>query len=287
MTPAALLRCTSIRFRDAGIPDPETDSALLLSYVYGGAPLALRLDTETELPPEILTVFSRLAERRLAREPLQYITSEAPFFGRFFYVDSRVLIPRPETELLCSWVLECLPPGADCSVLDLCCGSGCIGLTLAAERPSLRITLSDISSDALQVASRNADRLGIRAALHQGDLTAGFQKDSFDCIVSNPPYIPTAECPDLQPEVLCEPVAALDGGNDGLSFYRRIADEASFILKNNGLLFLELGYGEADAVSDILSSAGFIGIKVREDFNGVSRMMLAVSSTKEELCSKN
>ena len=136
MNPRSLLLDTAARFRAAGIPDPETDSALLLSFLTGQAPLSLRLDSDTELSAEILESFSEMAERRLAREPLQYITGEAPFFGRVFQVDSRVLIPRPETEELCAWALETLPVSDSCRVLDLCCGSGCIGLTLAAERPS-------------------------------------------------------------------------------------------------------------------------------------------------------
>ena len=109
MTPCSLLRETTRRFRDAGIPDPETDSALLLSHLCGIAPLSLRLDTDTEISPAVVEAFSVLADRRLSREPLQYIIGEAPFFGRFFRVDRRVLIPRPETEALCAWALEVLP----------------------------------------------------------------------------------------------------------------------------------------------------------------------------------
>ena len=178
MTPASLLRETASRFRNAGIPDPENDSALLLSFLTGKAPLPLRLDTDTELPADLLDSFAALAERRLAREPLQYITGEAPFFGRVFSADRRVLIPRPETEELCAWALEILPAGSSCRVLDLCCGSGCIGLTLAAERPSLRVTLSDCSRDALDVAAANAAVFGLDVSLRCCDLTEGFPEGS-------------------------------------------------------------------------------------------------------------
>ena len=280
MNPRSLLLDTAARFRAAGIPDPETDSALLLSFLTGQAPLSLRLDSDTELSAEILESFSEMAERRLAREPLQYITGEAPFFGRVFQVDSRVLIPRPETEELCAWALETLPVSDSCRVLDLCCGSGCIGLTLAAERPSLQVTLSDCSRDALDVAAANAARYSLQVSLRCGDLAEGLPPASFDCVVSNPPYIPSAECGVLQPEVLREPSLALDGGADGMDFYRRISDECVRILRPDGILLLELGYGESDAVSSLLAAAGFTGIMVRKDFSGIARMMLAVSPAR-------
>ena len=280
MNPRSLLLDTAARFRAAGIPDPETDSALLLSFLTGQAPLSLRLDSDTDLSAEILESFSEMAERRLAREPLQYITGEAPFFGRVFQVDSRVLIPRPETEELCAWALETLPVSDSCRVLDLCCGSGCIGLTLAAERPSLQVTLSDCSLDALDVAAANAARYSLQVSLRCGDLAEGLPPASFDCVVSNPPYIPSAECGVLQPEVLREPSLALDGGADGMDFYRRISDECLRILRPDGILLLELGYGESDAVSSLLAAAGFTGITVRKDFSGIARMMLAVSPAR-------
>ena len=285
MTPALLLRDTARRFRVAGIPDPETDSALLLSFLTGKAPLSLRLDTETELPSDLLRSFDALAERRLSREPLQYITGEAPFLGRMFFVDPRVLIPRPETEELCRFVLESFPAGSGADLLDLCCGSGCIGLSLAAERPAFRVTLADISPDALAVSAINADRLSVPVSLHRGDLAECLPASSFDCVVSNPPYIPSAECPSLQPEVLREPVLALDGGADGLDFYRRIASESFSLLRPGGHLFLEIGYGEAEEVSAILSSAGFARIGCRKDFSGIPRMIHAVAPRTEDVCS--
>lgn len=287
MAPALLLRETAKRLRNAGIPDPETDGALLLSFLCGKAPLALRLDTETELPAALLDRFEALVTRRLSREPLQYITGEAPFLGRIFRVDPRVLIPRPETEGLCRAVLEAYPDGASADVLDLCCGSGCIGLSLASERPSFRVALSDISEDALAVTALNAERLSVQVSLHRGDLAAGLPAASFDCIVSNPPYIPSADCGTLQPEVLCEPRLALDGGVDGLVFYRRIAAESSRVLRPGGRLFLEIGYGEADGVSALLASAGFSRISVREDFAGIPRIVSAALTPTEDVCSGN
>ncbi len=276
MTPCALLRETASLFRTAGIPDPENDSALLLSFLCGRPSLSLRLDTDTQLDEAVLREFNILAARRLAREPLQYITGEAPFYKRTFFVDSRVLIPRPETELLCSWALELIPENT-ASILDLCCGSGCIGLTLAAERPSWEITLSDISENALSVARINCSRMGIAAAFHQGDLGNGLPDHSFDLVISNPPYIPSLECMHLQEEVLHEPTEALDGGQDGLDFYRRIASEATRFVRPHGILMMELGYAEAEAVRVILADAGYIGIRIRRDLNGIKRMIAAVA----------
>ena len=285
MTPCILLRETARRYRDAGIPDPETDSALLLAFLTGRPPLELRLDTDTILSPEILDAFAGLSARRLAREPLQYITGEAPFYRRVFKVDSRVLIPRPETELLCAWALDLLPEGKDLSVLDLCCGSGCIGLTLAAERPRVRVTLSDISADALSVAAENARRLKVDAVLRRGDLADGLPAGHFDCVVSNPPYIPSDVCASLQPEVLREPSLALNGGPDGLDFYRRIVRESTAVLKKGGFLLLELGEEESGPVSALMALAGFSGCEIRKDLNGIPRMICGIWKDREALCS--
>ena len=275
MTPCALLRETASLFRNAGIPDPENDSAVLLSFLCGKPPLILRLDTDTQLDETLLRQYSVLTERRLAREPLQYITGEAPFYKRLFFVDRRVLIPRPETELLCSWALELLPDHP-ASVLDLCCGSGCIGLTLAEERPCWNITLSDISEGALEVAGINCSRMKLSAVFHRGDLTAGLQDHFYDLVVSNPPYIPSGECRKLQPEVLLEPGDALDGGQDGLDFYRRIAAEVPRIARPRGHLLMEIGFGESDSVRRILLCAGYSDIQIRHDLNGIERMIAAV-----------
>ena len=273
MTPRALLLQTAEKFRNAGIPDPETDSSLLLSYLCKHPPLLLRMDTDTEIPIDIMNLFSELAERRLCREPLQYITGETHFCGRSFIVDKRVLIPRPETQFLCHWALE-LPLLPGMKVLDLCCGSGCIGLTILAERPDLSVVLSDVSQDALDVAEINAAHLHLKASFHLGDLLDDFPDGSFDMILSNPPYIPTAECKYLQPEVLNEPFIALDGGTDGLSFYRKIVSDAARVLKKDGKLLLELGIHEAEPVRKMFEKYGFSFIDIRKDFSGIERLIM-------------
>ena len=276
MNPRNLIRDTTRRFQSVGIPDPDNDAALLLSHLTGRPPLDLRLDSETALDEHLLSVYSGLTEQRLQRIPLQYLLGEAPFYGRLFKVDSSVLIPRPETELLCEWALDILRDIPSPRVLDLCCGSGCIGLTIRAECPDAAVTLSDISSDALETAASNAFRLSLDVSFCQSDLFSAFDASSFDLIVSNPPYIPSADCDRLQAEVMREPRLALDGGPDGCDLYRRIAVSAASVLVSGGRLLMELGSGESDLVARLLSDNGFTNIEVRKDFAGIDRMILAV-----------
>ncbi len=277
MTPAQLIREAAERLRQAGVPDARVDTSLLLAHVTGRQALALRLDTDTVLDEKELDAFERLCARRAAREPLQYILGEQPFFGRPFRVTPAVLIPRPETELLCELALERLRSQASPAVLDLCCGSGCIGVTLALERPDARVTAADISPEALAVARANADSLGARVTFARGDLFAAVEGQRFDLILSNPPYIPTADlAPEaLQAEVQREPRLALDGGADGLSLYRRIAAEAPAHLADGGLLLMELGIGEAEAVGELCREAGLTDVRVHPDLNGIPRMLEA------------
>ena len=276
MTPRDLIRNTANRFLSAGIPDPENDAALLLSYLTGRPALELRLDSDSETDSALLSSFQGLAEKRMNRIPLQYLIGEAPFYRRYYIVDSRVLIPRPETELLCEWALDILKDFRYPRVLDLCCGSGCIGLTIKAERPDAVVTRSDISSDALNVSAANACRLSLDVSICQSDLFSAFNGSFFDMIISNPPYIPSDDCSRLQPEVMNEPRLALDGGPDGCVLYRRIISSAGSVLSSGGKLLMELGINETVPISLLLSEYGFTGIEVRKDYAGIDRMILAV-----------
>jgi len=278
MTPRALLRITAERFRNAGIPDPETDSALLLSSLCGVSPLVLRLDDDTSLDAEILSRMEKLILMRLERRPLQYILGETFFCGRRFHTDSRALIPRPETELLCEWAASILARRSAPRILDLCCGSGCIGLTLKAELPDSQVTLSDLSVDALNLARENAVRLSLDVSFRQGDLLAPFVPESFDLIACNPPYIPSGDCKHLQPELYFEPAMALDGGEDGLSFYRRLIPDAFQVLVPGGFLLMELGIHESGPVRELLLSSGFLSAEIRRDYSRIDRMILGIRS---------
>ena len=254
MTCRELIRRTAEQFSAAGIPDSVNDAALLLSDLTGISPLSLRLDEDTVLDYRVVEAYQSYVEQRLQRIPLQYILGEAPFFGRLFRVDSRVLIPRPETELLCEWALEVLRNHPLPRILDLCCGSGCIGITLKAEKPDAFVTCSDLSPDALSLASENAARLGVDVAFCRTDLLDGFATSGFDLIISNPPYIP---CP------------------DGLSLYRRIIPDAMTTLVRGGILMMELGQGEDAGVEKLLLEHSFINVEIREDLSGIRRMILA------------
>ena len=275
MTPCELIRQTAALFHSAGIPDPAWDSALLLAHLTGHPPLNLRLDTDTQLSESTLQAFAALRDRRLERTPLQYLTHEQSFLGHTFFVDERVLIPRPETELLAERVIDALRPVKAPNVLDLCCGSGCIAVSVALALPDAQVHASDLSAGALAVTRQNAEALGVRITLHQGDLLAAVTGLRFHLIVSNPPYIPTAACAALQQEVLQEPAMALDGGGDGLDFYRRIAREAPRHLLPGGKLFLEVGFDQAEAVCVLLTSGGFADAAVYPDLQGIGRMVEA------------
>ena len=257
----------------AGIPDPEFDSAALLASLCGRNPLSLRLDMETEIDQETEGRYRSLCARRIRREPLQYITGESRFCGYSFAVTPSVLIPRPETELLCEWAVEKIPVDASPRILDLCCGSGCIGITLKLRIPSSAVYMSDLSSAAADVARRNAERLSADVSVGTGDLFENIRDRNFDLIISNPPYIPENECSLLQEEVKKEPLTALDGGNDGLDFYRRICREAPDYLRRGGILMFELGDGQHSAVGKMMEESGFQSVEIRKDFRQISRMI--------------
>lgn len=275
MNSRQLLRETTAAFRAAGIPDPEVDSAALLSFITGKPALSLRLDMDTVLSEDVLSAYQALCNERMHRQPLQYLTHEQSFLGRSFYVDERVLIPRPETELLAERVIDALRPLPRPAVLDLCCGSGCIGISVALEAPHAAVHAADLSEGALSVTRRNANALGAAVTLHQGDLFSAVEGMTFDLIVSNPPYIPAAECLALQEEVLCEPSMALDGGTDGYDFYRRIAQQAPAHLKTGGMVFLEVGWNQGDSVRQLMMEAGFRHACVHPDLQGIPRMVEA------------
>ena len=273
MNPRSLILEMTRRFRAAGIPDPEFDSAALLASLCGRNPLSLRLDMETEIDQETEDRYRSLCARRIRREPLQYITGESRFCGYSFAVTPSVLIPRPETELLCEWAVEKIPVDASPRILDLCCGSGCIGITLKLRIPSSAVYMSDLSAAAADIARRNAERLSADVSVGTGDLFENIRDRNFDLIISNPPYIPENECSLLQEEVKKEPLTALDGGNDGLDFYRRICREAPDYLRRGGILMFELGDGQHSAVGKMMEESGFQSVEIRKDFRQISRMI--------------
>lgn len=208
--------------------------------------------------------------------PLQYLTNTAWFWGRPFYVDDRVLIPRFDTEVLVDHALKGAQAGA--RVLDLCTGSGVVALTLKAERPDLQLFASDISAQALDVARKNAATYDLDLKVCQGDLFGPWEGLTFDLITANPPYISPQDYQALGPDVLREPRLALEAGPDGLVFYRRIGREAGAHLVPGGLLLLEIGWDQGPALLDILRREGFSEVTLHKDSQGIDRVVRAVFS---------
>jgi release factor glutamine methyltransferase len=221
-----------------------------------------------------------LVSRRRAREPMAYILGEREFYGRPFRVDRRVLIPRPDTEILVEVALQ-RTRGVSMSMraLDVCTGSGCVAITLARERPTSMVLATDVSEDALAVARDNALRLGAyNVALRSGDLFGAVTAAcSFDLVTANPPYIPSADIASLQPEIRdFEPRGAIEGGADGLVVVRRIVAGAAEYLAPDGVVAIEVGAGEASAVVDLFERSGFVEVDVRRDYGRIERVVSGV-----------
>ena len=263
---------------ETGCPDPEIDARWMAEDVLRMTRTDLKFEGEREVLPKELARLNAMLSRRAAGEPVQYILESADFMGLRFHVDRRVLIPRQDTETLVENALIALSGMAEPWVLDLCCGSGCIGLSLKSLCPRAQVTLTDVSRDALEVAKRNADQLGCDVEIRHGDLYRAVGRDRFDLIASNPPYIPHIELAQLQREVRHEPALALDGGRDGLDFYRRIAEGASKHLNPGGAIYLEAGIGQAEAILNLLrrhircADSGII-----KDLNHIDRVVWARS----------
>ena len=282
MTIGEAYRKASRELAEKGIPDPKEDACLILSHLMVLSPIEIRL-TEAEQPLSIEQE-QRLASLLLSRAqriPLQYLLGEQWFYGRSFRVDSRVLIPRQETETLCELGVSFLNErkAKKPSVLDLCTGSGAIAITLQCECPSASVTASDLSGEALKLSGENAALYGSPIRFVQGNLWKPLSGQRFDLILSNPPYIPTKDCQTLQEEVRQEPRMALDGGKDGLDFYRRIAIDGWKHLLPGGMLAMEVGDSQAKDVSELLCrEEHYQKIQIHCDLYGKERIVSARSS---------
>lgn len=268
-------------FAERGFEQARLESELLLAGVLGLKRLDLYLQHDRPLTGEELDLYRSAVRRRLKHEPLQYILGAAAFRHLELQVDRRVLIPRPETELLVGAVLEWSnATGRRGAVLDIGTGSGAIALSLAAEGGYERVVASDASRDALDVARANAERLGLadRIEFREGSLfDVTREGERFDVVVSNPPYVADAERDSLAPEVVSyEPAQALFAGADGLSVVAAIAERAADRLEPGGLLALEIGAGQGPALLDLLERLGsYVRARVEQDLAGRDRMALA------------
>ncbi len=230
------------------------------------------------IEPERAAVFCDLVERRLAGEPIQYITGEVEFYGLLFHVNRDVLIPRPETELLVEKALLFAPLFRTPRILDVGTGSGAIAIALAHEWPEAMVTAIDLSEAALGMARHNAERIGFADSIRffQGDLLAPVASEQFDLIVSNPPYVAENDRATLAIEVRnYEPAQALFAGDDGLQIYRRLIPDAFKALTAGGMLLLEIGYGQPEALQALLEKEGFAGIEFFSDLQDIPRVAKA------------
>ena len=275
MTTLEVLNAATSYLDKHGVESARLNAEHLLAHVLGmRRRIDLYLQFERPLSEGQRAPLRELVKRRADGIPLQHILGEVEFCGRVFSCDARALIPRPETELLVELVLK--ESGAAASILDVATGSGVIGLSLALSLPDVAVTLCDISPEALSLASDNAMRHGIadKVTRKESDLL-DFVEGIFDIIVSNPPYIPTADIATLSREVLNDPVLALDGGADGLRIVERLVEASSLKMSPGGLLAMEIGHDQAARVVEILKVHNFRDIVVHRDYQDVERFVFS------------
>lgn len=267
----ALYREGMERLQQAQIAEASLDARLLLEYVCGTDRNDMLLHGNQEVAEEDAKRYLQMISERAEHVPLQYLTNQQEFMGLSFYVDKNVLIPRQDTEIL---VEEIMRDGHDGKrLLEIGTGSGCIVLSLLYYGNGCEGTATDISESALKVAEKNAGRLGINVKLIRTDLAADVP-GVYDIIVSNPPYIVSNVIPTLMPEVRdYEPMMALDGGADGLEYYRRILEETRELLVPGGKYYFEIGYDQGDAVKTILENHGCRDVHIVKDYAGLDRVV--------------
>jgi release factor glutamine methyltransferase len=278
-TTRAMLAWMAKDFAAQGIESARLDAELLLSHVLGFDRVRLYMELDRPLSAAELAALRALVVRRRQREPVAYLIGRREFYLRSFDVSPAVLIPRPDTECLIERALALLPRDEPRGLLDLCTGSGVIALTLAAERPQLRATATDLSPDALAIAARNAAKLGLgeRVNFVQGDLFAPLPAAArYDLIVANPPYVPAGALEALAPELQHEPRLALVAGEAGLDVLARLCAEVEAWLEPGGALLFEVGQGQAPEVARMLGErSGLTDVRCHTDLGDIQRVVEA------------
>ncbi len=280
MTIADCRRTWAGEFRAGGIDSPELDARVLIGHALGLDHAALAARTDQPVSVEQQSAIAALARRRLAHEPVARITGTKEFWSLPLRVTGATLLPRPETETVVTAALTALdergPRSRGWRIVDIGTGSGAIVLALLSELPNAIAVGTDISVTALAVARDNARRLGVGGAAYVVCDMASALSGPFDLIVSNPPYIATADLDRLAPEVrLFDPRIALDGGADGLHWYRALATTAAPLLARNGVLVVELGKDQAEPVMALIAAAGLAPVAMQPDLNGIPRALIA------------
>ena len=273
------------QLRKSGIESATLEARELVCFGTGKTRDELTRDGGLYASPELERRVRELVERHLAGEPVAYLIGEWEFYGLPLDISTDVLIPRPDTEVLAQQAINYVKTLGECRVLDLCAGSGCIGLAVASQAPKSRVVLGELSDGALKICRQNIRRNGLsgRVVPMQADALEKPEKSlgEFQCIVSNPPYIPRADIDGLDGSVKdYEPHLALDGGEDGLDFYRTISEKWKDALVPGGRLYFEVGIGQADDVLRIMRAQGFGDIQIVKDLHDIPRVVFGTLCTE-------
>ena len=267
------------RLRESGVEASTLEARELVCFGTGKSREELQRDSRLYASPEREAQVRRLVERRMAGEPVAYLIGEWEFYGLPLDISQDVLIPRADTEVLAEQAIAYIQTLGECRVLDLCAGSGCVGLAIASQAPQARVVLGEIDDSALKICRQNIRRNSLSARVMPIQMDAREKParslGEFQCIVSNPPYIPTGDIAGLEASVRdYEPYMALDGGADGMDFYRSIAEQWKEALTPGGRIYFEVGIGQADAVLRLMRSQGFGDLQIIKDHHKIPRVVL-------------
>ena len=267
------------QLRESGVEASTLEARELVCFGTGKNREELTRDSRLYASPEREAQVRRLVEQRMAGEPVAYLIGEWEFYGLPLDISQDVLIPRADTEVLAEQAIAYIQQLGECRVLDLCAGSGCVGLAIAAQAPQARVVLGEIDDSALKICRQNIRRNSLSARVTPIQMDAREKParslGEFQCIISNPPYIPTGDIAGLEPSVRdYEPHMALDGGADGMDFYRSIAEQWKEALTPGGRIYFEVGIGQADAVLRLMRSQGFGDLQIIKDHHKIPRVVL-------------